>query len=117
MEQLLWTHRCPLVRPLDVDYEFGINVRESRKLFLIQIHDEEFVRRRQRWIFDCELAIEVGDVFAMFLRREGGKDEDSKLFRWRIILDKYHADFRGSQDSSNGQSDSKICRRRNINQF
>ena len=52
----------------DVDDEFGINVRESREFFLIEIHDEEFVCRRQSRVFDGEFPIKVGHVFSVFLR-------------------------------------------------
>lgn len=47
--------------------ELRVVVGESLELVLVQVHDEELVRRRQLHGHLCELLVEVADVSARFL--------------------------------------------------
>lgn len=50
--------------------EFRVGVGEALKLVLVQIHDEEFVCRRQLYHHLGELLVEVADVAARLLPRK-----------------------------------------------
>jgi len=51
----------------DGDDELGVDVREPCELGLVEVHDEQFVGRRQLGRFVRELTIEIAYVFHGFL--------------------------------------------------
>lgn len=55
----------------DLYDEFRVGVGESLKLVLVQVHDEELVCGRQLHRHLGELLVEVANVAARFLPREG----------------------------------------------
>ncbi len=53
---------------LDVDDELRVEVREPGELVLVQVHEEDFVRRGQIHSLARELPVKVADVFPVFLQ-------------------------------------------------
>lgn len=56
-----------LMNTSDLNDELGIGVREALELVLVQVHDEEFVCRRQLHRHLGELLVKVSNVAARLL--------------------------------------------------
>lgn len=68
---------------LDVLHELGIEIGESEKLVLIQVHHEQLVGWRQVQLLVRELLVEIADVFAVLLQSPTRKSCDGKNGRAR----------------------------------
>lgn len=70
-----------------LDDELGVGVGEALELVLVQVHDEELVRRRQLHRHLGELLVEVADVSAGFLpRQRKDRSREDELFRLYFCL-------------------------------
>lgn len=68
----------------------GVKVGEAREFRLIQIHHEEFVRRRKFCALRSELLVEIAYVLSMTLECKRKRSEDFKRVMYcRIKLISY----------------------------
>lgn len=67
-----------LMNTSDLNDELGIGVREALELVLVQVHDEEFVCRRQLHHHLGELLVKVSNVTARLLTQKEHRESNTK---------------------------------------
>lgn len=75
-----------LVNTSDLNDELGIGVREALELVLVQVHDEEFVCRRQLHCHLGELLVKVSNVAARLLPQREHRVSNTKESRLPISI-------------------------------
>lgn len=72
-----WMRIWEKVFALDVLHKFRIEIRETHKFRLVQVHHEQLIRGSQVCLFRRKLLVEVANVLTMLLKHTKKKDKQS----------------------------------------
>lgn len=73
-----WARGGSLMNTSHLNDELRVGVREALELVLVQVHDEEFVCRRQLHRHLGELLVKVSNVAARLLPQKGTQSQTPK---------------------------------------